>query len=88
MSHNRRTLQDMELFVSRRRLTRMNGGISVSIRSAAAPAMDVEFPPSTGHFVIGSIRSGSLVEPNLPQWVRPNKAVGLVAWEGVAAHGD
>ena len=55
---------------------------------AAAPAMDVEFRPSAGHFVVGSIRSGSSVEPNLPQSVRHNKTVGLVAREGVAGDGN
>jgi hypothetical protein len=55
---------------------------------AAAAAMDVEFRPSAGHFVVGSIHAGSSVEPNLPQSVRHNKTVGLVAWEGVAGDGN
>jgi hypothetical protein len=55
---------------------------------AAGPAKDVEFRLSAGHFVAGSVRAGSLVEPNLPQSVGHNKTVGLVAWEGVAADGN
>jgi hypothetical protein len=58
------------------------------MESAAAPAIDVEFRPSAGHFVVGGIHSGSSVEPNSPQSVRHNKTVGLVAWEGVAHDGN
>ncbi|UXA06058.1 hypothetical protein KXD96_24815 [Mycobacterium sp. SMC-2] len=56
--------------------------------SAAMLAIDAEFRPFARHFVGGSIHSGPLVEPNLPQPVRNNKTVGLVAWEGAAADGD
>jgi hypothetical protein len=56
--------------------------------SAAAPAIDVEFRPFAGHFVVSGIHSGSSVEPNLPQSVRHNKTVGLVAREGVAVDGN
>ncbi len=58
------------------------------MESAAAPAIDVEFRPSAGHFVVGGIHSGLLIEPNLPQSVRHNKTVGLVAREGVAGDGN
>ncbi len=43
---------------------------------------------SAGHFVVDSIHSGSLGEPNLSQPVRNNKTVGLVAWEEADADGD
>lgn len=56
--------------------------------SAATTALNSEFRLSAAHFVSGSIHSGSLVEPNLPQPVRNNKTVSLVAGEGAAAHGN
>jgi len=88
MSHNGRTLQDVGLFVLMRQLARLNGGPGVRKGSAATPAIEAEFRLTDGHFVAGSIHSGSLVEPNLPQPVRNNKTVGLVAWEGADADGN
>ncbi len=87
MSHNRRTLQNGELPVLQRQLTQQNGGTGVRM-VGGVPKRDAEFRPSAGHFVVGSIHSGTLVEPNLPQPVRNNKTVGLVAWEGADADGN
>jgi hypothetical protein len=52
------------------------------------PAPGAEFRLSAGHFVVGNTRSKSSVEPNLPQPLRNNKTVGLVAWEGADGDGD
>lgn len=71
-----------------RQLTRLNGGPGVRKGSAATLATEAEFRLTARHFVVGSIHPGSSVEPNLPQPVRNNKTVGLVAWEGAGADGN
>jgi hypothetical protein len=86
MSHNRRTLQEEELSVLRRQPARLNGGLGVRTRSAATPAIDAGFL-SAGRFAVGGIHPGSL-RLTLPQPVRNNKTIGLVAWEGAAANGN
>lgn len=88
MSHNRRTLQDEELSVLSRQLTRLNGGPGVRIRNAATPAMEAEIRLSAGRFVVDGIHQGSAVPPTLPQPVRNNKTIGLVVREGAAADGN
>jgi len=88
MSHNRRTLQDAELFVLGRQLTRQIGGTGVGWERAATLASDAEFRLFAAHFVVGRVHSESLVELNLPQPLRNNKTVGLVAWEGADGDGD
>jgi hypothetical protein len=47
-----------------------------------------EFWLSAEHFAVGSSYRGSLVQPNLPQPVRNNKTVSLVAREGADADGN
>lgn len=66
-----------------RLLTQQNGGPGVRVGSAVTPEADAEFWLPTRRFVVGGIRSGSLVEPNLPQPVPNNKTIGLITQEGV-----
>jgi hypothetical protein len=47
--------------------------------SSVSPEAGMRLP--TEHFGVGA-------EPNLPQPMRNNKTVGLVAWEGVGADGN
>ena len=88
MSHNRRTLQDVEHLVLKRQLTQQNGGPGVSMLAAAARSIDAESRPSAEDFAVRAVRSEWLLEPNLPHPVRRNKTVGLVAWEGGGADGN
>jgi hypothetical protein len=72
----------------RRQLTRQIGGTGVRMGCAATPAIDAESRLPSRHFLVGGVDSRSLVEPNLPQPLRNNKTVGLVAWEGADGDGD
>lgn len=85
MSHNRRTLEGTQHSVLRRQLTRLNGGTGVRIRNATPPT---EFRLYSGRFVFDAIPMGSSVQLNLPQPVRDNKTVSLVALEGAGADGN
>ncbi|CQD20682.1 hypothetical protein BN1232_05005 [Mycobacterium lentiflavum] len=62
-------------------LMRRIGGLACVLVAPVSPALKVGFPPPGGHFDVG-------VQPNLPQPLRNNKTVGLVAWEGTDADGD
>jgi hypothetical protein len=88
MSHNRRTLQDEGFFVLKRQPKLLNGGTSVRKGSAATPAINAEIRLHAERFVVESTHSASVVEPNLPQLMRNNKTVGLVAWEGPDVDGN
>lgn len=53
----------------------------VTLVAAVSPAIDAGMRLLSEHFDIG-------VQPNLPQPLRNNKTVSLVAWEGVGADGN
>jgi hypothetical protein len=52
------------------------------------PEIDGEFWLSAEYFASAARIRASLVQPNLPQLVRNNKTVGLVAREGAVADGN
>lgn len=55
---------------------------------AAASAIDAGTLLPAEHFDLVSVRSQPSILLNLPQPLRDNKTIGLVAWEGAAANGD
>jgi hypothetical protein len=55
---------------------------------AAALAIDAETSLPAEHFALVSAPLQPSILSNLPQPLRHNKTVGLVAWEGAAADGD
>ncbi|WP_156656206.1 hypothetical protein [Mycobacterium sp. 852002-51971_SCH5477799-a] len=55
---------------------------------AAASAIDAGTRLPAEHFALVSVRLQPSIPLNLPQPLRDNKTVGLVAWKGAAAGGD
>lgn len=88
MSHNRRTLQDGESLVLERPLTQPNGGTGVGMVAGVTPQADAEFWLFAKYFSVANSHRGSRVPLTLPQSLRNNKTVGLVASERAAAYGD
>jgi hypothetical protein len=87
MSHNRRTLEDGECLVLERQLTQQNGG-GVRKVAAVTPEIDAGTWLPAEHFALRGTSLWPPVHPNLPQPVRKNKTVGLVAREGADADGN
>ena len=88
MSHNRRTLQDVDYLVLERPLTQPNGGTGVRMVAGVTPEAGTEFCLSAGHFGAAGPHRGSRVPPSLPEPLRKNKTDSLVTWEGHVPDGD
>jgi hypothetical protein len=60
----------------------------VGMVAGVTPEADAEFWLFALHFSVGNPHRGSRVPLTLPQSLRNNKTVGLVASERAAAYGD